>query len=240
MKTDPQRDADGLECPKCGRSLPLDMLRCPQCGQEMYPEAVEQEETTDEPADWPHPDPLFFLLIYLVSVMGLVFFNLVDTSSDGLPVRWKIWLISALIAFGDGWWISRRCSLRGKSGRTLALLGTVTTVTAIVMGILNEMNWRNGSRPEFWDWVLFAGWIVTLLAAAVGVAVGQWRRSVSKPLKPRSEKQLYRKLLQYCQHKPQMVERLIEYERERAPRGSRLDWLESAVQRRERNRRRTP
>jgi len=234
MKSNPQQDADGVECPKCGRSLPLYIVRCPHCGQEMYPEAVEGEETTNEPADRSYLDPLFFFFTYILSSIVLLF--LIVLSID-LTARWKIWMITALIVFGDSWWISQRYSFRGKSERTLALLEAGTTVPAIVLSTLGEMRWRDGSQPEFWDWVLFAGWIITLLAAMIGVEVGQSFRSDEDNPLPRSEKELYQKLLQYCHHNPRMVERQIEYERKQAPRGSRVDWLQNAVQRQERGRR---
>ncbi|MGA9382288.1 MAG: hypothetical protein WBV73_26300 [Phormidium sp.] len=43
------------------------------------------------------------------------------------------------------------------------------------------------------------------------------------------EKQLYQKLLQKSRGDQQLVERLVEYERRRDPRSSRIDHLQTAI-----------
>ena len=53
----------------------------------------------------------------------------------------------------------------------------------------------------------------------------------------RKEKQLYQKLLQRSRGDRQLVERLIEYERRRSPDSSRIDLLQSAIYRWQRDNR---
>lgn len=73
--------------------------------------------------------------------------------------------------------------------------------------------------------------VVLIITLARTVNLGSWNIGSIK------ENQLYQKLLTKSRGDRNLVERLIEYERQRSPRSNRADLLQSAIYRWERDRR---
>jgi hypothetical protein len=89
--------------------------------------------------------------------------------------------------------------------------------------------------------ITLAGWAVVILAAFLGAKTA--RRLVRDALAEelfasvKSEDDLYQDLLQKVRFDDQVVERLVEYERQYAPNASRATLLEYAIRRWERDNR---
>jgi hypothetical protein len=235
-----------IECPRCGELVHLDLTRCSNCGLNFY--------LADEEGEWWEAN----------ESVSETRFAWLDISFVAIVVGW---LVSALLAFGIHYLLAQVYGSRstGLLGRVVLLLaspagafvggGVVAAIAerrpiphGFILGVLSvgdaivlEAYWRDLSLGNLLSATTILGWGLTMLA---GVVSAYWymkrarQEMVAALFYPsEGESQRYDELYMKVGYDEKRVERLIEYERQRAPGKSREEWIERAIQRWDRDNR---
>lgn len=245
-------DSNDLECPHCGATFYYELTRCPKCGRNLYPDDDESESGADS---WgvtpeslksatprnPVPHPLTGILIgsFLSGVIGLILFftlnNLLSPAeSSGSPTRFLPLASVPLGAFIGGYIATAiNQGFPIPSGIAVGLLSLAPAL--LITTYQHNLATESLFQPETLPW-----WTATLVLAILGSTLRQ--RTTPQPViqqlfTPRTEDQLYTALLTKVQFDRPTAESLITYEQKRAPRATRFEWIQNAIDRWERDNR---
>ncbi len=236
-----------LECARCGATFYYELTRCPNCGVNLY-------EPDDDLDDWQEKTaegelsssflkrlrfPAAILLGWLLSgILSLVFYIPLRTAlarSTDSAIQLLILVSVALGTFAGGYLAFRIAQRRANlSGLLIGVLGIGFAV------LLTAHEWGQASLlPLSFGAVL--GWAFIALSGLGGGAVAQkmLQKNTLDLLfpAPPSEDELYQDLLTKVRFDRQVAERLIGYERERAPQATQGYLIQSAIQRWQRDNR---
>jgi len=239
-------DDHQIECPRCGEMVHFELTRCSNCGLNFY--------LADEEGEWWEAE----------QSVSRVRSSLPDISLVAILLGW---LVSALIAFGIHFLVAQVYGSQSTSlsGRVVLLFanplgsfvgGVVVAALAerkpishgIILGLLSvgdslllEAYWRDLSQVNLLRPITVLGWGLTMLAGVLAayLYMKRARQEMVEALFYPSEwdSQRYDELYMKVGYNVDRVERLIEYERRRAPGKSREEWIERAIQRWERDNR---
>ena len=229
-----------LECPHCGASFHYELNRCPSCGINIYfPEEEEPGEFSEAITSF--IDSYRFLLGTLAGWIAAIVLSL----TLYLPIRFAFTMpqseyvvylvVVACITIGSfaGGFFAIRVA-KEKVILGAMLVGLVSIGIAIVI-LLQE--W--GSVLPFAGVIL--GWLVIFAASFIGgkVAENMLRKVTFETLfvVPQTEENLYQDLFIKAGYNHNIAKRLIEYERQRAPKAKRAELIQGAIQRWERDNR---
>jgi len=223
-----------LECPHCGATFHYELTRCPNCGVNIYfPD--EEEDGDFSKAFTRFVDSFRFPLGILAGWTAAIVLSL----SLYLPIRftfttpqsgyvvYSIVVVCIIVgAFAGGFFAIR--VTREKVILSAALVGLVSVGIAIVI-LLRE--WRTVLPFP----TVPLGWLVILTASFVGAKVAEnmlQKVSVeSLYVVPQTEENLYQDLFIKAGYDHNVANRLIEYERQRAPQAKRSQLIRNAIQR---------
>jgi len=232
-----------LECPHCGATFHYELTRCPNCGVNIYfPEEEEEGELSQAFSNF--VDTFRFPLGILAGWTATI----VLSFSLYLPIRFAFTLpqspyvvYSIVVAcIGVGTFAGGFVALRVAKEKIIpaALLAGLVGVGVAIVILLRE--W--GSVLPFPGVIL--GWPVILAVGYAGVKVAEsmLQKATFETLfvVPPTEENLYQDLFIKTGYDHDIAKRLIEYERQRAPKASRSKWIRNAIQRWERDNRTGP
>jgi hypothetical protein len=228
-------DDNTYECPNCGAKVYPEMTRCPQCGQNMYPDddgRAEVEELTPTPV-W--VSSLGSLLIgwMIAAGIALIVHFVVDAfvspillGSWGKLILFMAGPLGALVGAYVGTGLLRKRS---------RLMGAVVGMLTVLVLVLLATHWVKVTFS-----LLFSPWGVLLgfLTILAGI-LGGWLTEAFSPDSNWKEKWkvhrwedlLYQDLLRKVRFNGSAADRLIEYERTQSPQSSRLELIQSAIDR---------
>jgi hypothetical protein len=234
-------DDNTFECPNCGATVYPEMTRCPHCGQTMYPEDVPDEsiiESNPEPGwaasfgavlvGWMVAAGLMFLINFIVARF------VIPPLSGGLA-RFILFLAAPLGAAVGGFvsasLVRRNCKVMG------GIIGAL----AIPVSLLLATHWTRVSLSFLLDPWIFGTCVLTIIAGVFG----GWLRTAFNRSADWQEKwkirgwedMLYQELLRKVRFNGSTADRLIEYERNQKPEASRLELIQNAIQRLDRDNR---
>lgn len=231
--------AHEIECPRCSAQVSMEHTHCPNCGLNFYmPEAndwPELEEQPDTPVETFTRQALLVLLGWLIIAgMAFVLFALLRTAlrDPGYGDIWYVLVLSATAALGA--WVSARFAQQAH----LWVSGLVG-VGAVGISILFDAFRQDLAVAGLIRPTTLLTWFVIM---AVSLLLGWWEARQALRVDhllfaSPTETELYETLLARLRYDQAMLERLVDYERQRAPHGSRAQWLRSALQRWERDNR---
>jgi DNA-directed RNA polymerase subunit RPC12/RpoP len=248
-------DPTEIECGHCGTHFSYELLRCPNCGSRVYEPEVDEESKTKSNSEIPLGAATRLVVKELFSkalviVWGLVSIAIAILIYIGLrPVFHNATKILALIiiyvcagcgaligGFIAGRFSNRRISWDGLVVGLLSLGGALALLAHEFFDL----------KVAFLSWVTPFGWALVLSAGWAGAYIANRSKNEIMP-EPTSEKQtytaeseeygLYYELLLKVNFDTEVAERLIEDEGRQRPMASRVDWIESAIQGWERDKR---
>jgi hypothetical protein len=232
-------DDNTYECPSCGAKIYPEMTRCPECGQNMYPEDDERTQAEAAPTTSAWVSFLGTLLIGWMIAAGLaliVHFVIDAFVSPIMPGSWGkiILFIAGPLGSFVGAYVG--AGLLRKNQR---LVGGVVGALNVPVLVLLATHWVKVTLS-----LLFSPWGVLLgfLTILAGV-LGGWFSETFSPDSNWKEKWrvrswedlLYQDLLRKVRFNGSAADRLIEYERKQSPQASRLELIQSAIERWERD-----
>jgi len=232
-----------IKCPRCGEEVYYDLTRCSNCNLSLYPQEVDlgEEEFLGNPVngfdDWPI-SPGALLIGWLVSsaiIIGLhIFlsrFGVIGVSTyRGRLILLGIDPIGMMIAgYISGMMVSQRPALHG------SILGII----GIGISIFMEMYWRDIKLEGLIRIDIVVSWILIVVSAISGTVIAYRRahRFDGKLISVDIEGALYDNLLMKVGYNSNVVQRLIEFERNKDPGAGRVLLLRRAINRWERDNR---
>jgi hypothetical protein len=234
-------DDNTYECPNCGAKIYPEQTRCPQCGQNMYPED-EQSVTTD--TDQVAPGWLSLLGVTLIGWLiasGVAFLihaivaklmPTVQVNSPGVAALFGASILGTLA----GGYVSA-----GMGKQRPILIGGLIGLLSIPVAVLFATRWVEVTPQLLLNpWVIGVGVLIFL-----GGMVGGWinQKYAQNPEWKEKwrvrgwEDLLYQDLLRKVRFNGSAAERLIDYERKQDPQASRMNLIQSAIERWERDNR---
>jgi len=235
-----------IECAQCGSSFYHELTRCPNCGTSVYPldnseelwEGFEQKDPLDTFAMVSNSVGVVFAGLFAASLITLspyFFIKRFITPSDYLGMQALIFTITVVGALGGGFIAGRfskhRASFHGIVVGFLSV-GLALLLTAFEVDI-NNMN----KFPPVYMPII--GWGLVTLAGLVGAELAiRWAQKAALEglfTSKKSEKDLYQDLLRKVRHDHMVANRLVEYERQRAPNASNAYLIQNAINRWERD-----
>lgn len=234
-------DDNTYECPNCGAKIYPEMTRCPQCGQSMYPEdeQTSQEEAETVPGNW--GSILGAILVaWLIAagialLLNIILGSLISPSILG-PIGKSILFIAGPAGALVGAYVGA-----GMARQHSKIMGVVVGVLTLPVLALLATHWVVVST----DFLVSPFSILTGLLTLVGGSGGGWLSekfsldsSWKEKLRVRGwEDLLYQDLLRKVRFNGSIADRLIDFERKQDPQASRLDLIQSAIDRWERDNR---
>lgn len=241
----PDSTANEIECPNCGERVQAYFTACPNCGLSFYPEdedeparfPVTRADTALQPAP-PKPEHKTFSILALlagwVASTAITYLgnNLagrlfpVRVPGQALPLQALLFAAGPLGALAGGFLAARIAQER------VAWHGLGVSILSLASIFLFEAYWRDlGSQPV--GLATAASMALALGTGPLGALIWQrWQVSASGLASlpgPVDEKRLYYDLLSRVRHDIDAAERLIAYEARRRPKGSRAEWIASAL-----------
>jgi ribosomal protein L37E len=233
-------DQQQIECPRCGEEVYYELTRCPNCGLNFYLTDQQgdwwegERNVSEERAPWLDVSIVGLLLGWLVS--GMMAFGVhyliaqvFRSSSPSFIPQILIIFVNPAGAFIGGW------VAIAFAERNAILHGIALGLFSIGDAILLEAYWRDLSYENLIRGQTILGWGLTLLAALLATSLYMKRaqRDMVKALffPDRAESRLYEELYVKVGYDRDRVERLIDYERQRAPKEGRAELIERAIQR---------
>lgn len=234
-------DDNTYECPNCGAKIYPEMTRCPQCGQSMYPEdeQTSQEEAATVAGNWSSILGAF-LVAWLIAagialLLNIILASLISPSRLGLIGK------TVLFIAGPAGALAGAYVGAGMARQHYKIMGIVVGVLTLPVLMLLATHWVAVS----FDFLLRPFSILTGLLTLVGGSGGGWLYEKfsqdsgwKEKLRVRGwEDLLYQDLLRKVRFNGSIADRLIDYERKQDPQASRLDLIQSAIERWERDNR---
>jgi hypothetical protein len=239
-----------IECANCGEEFYYELTRCPRCGRSVYP-LDEDESTGGKPYSpmyrWVSPQ-LSFLYGWLVgSVIAFLLHQvlhqfvspllltgqIVVEGNVDLVIPLLLTVMSMIGAFGGGF-------LTGSLARQQYMpYGIAFLLLYMVTTFLLETVWTKVTFLYMLQPINLIRWFLILSDGATGVWIA-WKMAANRQSKrgiaPGGE-DLYWDLLLKVRFDDATANRLIEHEKQRAPRASRQELIERAIQRWEKDNR---
>jgi len=225
-----------LECPNCGASVYYELTRCPKCGWNFYDADANEafEPARQEPwwdaawvgslkavlSGWLAAAAVTFALHYSIS-------RIYAPETLNLPAQAILFFSGPLGALAGGY-LAGALAKRRQAGHGLAV-GMLTIGAALLL----ETHWHEVTTAFLLQPAAWLNWIVTVLAGIAGEVI--YTRSNEQAALPRwivtSEEDLYRNLLAKVRSNPETAERLIAFERQKAPQAGRRMLIQNAIER---------
>jgi hypothetical protein len=234
-------DDNSYECPNCGATIYPEMTRCPQCGHSIYPEndeSVPIEAVATTPAWISFMGTMLIGWIIAVGIALIVHFVMDAFVSPSALGSWGKMILFGAGPFGAvvGAFVST-----GLYRKRSILMGGVVGALAVPVLVLLATHWVKVTLS-----LLFSSWGVLLgfLTILAGV-LGGWLSINFSPESDWEEKWrvhgwedlLYQDLLRKVRFNGSAADRLIEFERKQTPQASRLELIQNAIDRWERDNR---
>ena len=228
-----------IECTRCGAAVPYDLTVCPACGLNFY----ESDPHDDWQAEWtvPHEDgpgltvggiSVAGVLLGVISGAGVMF--VLQVWSNALdPGFWgaaALLIFSGIAAGAVGGGVAAFIAADRHLG-----VAIVTALFLLGLEIFFEAFWRDLALQALLTPRVLLTWGAILVAAGLA---GIWQRNRDlrvDPLLWGNEDDLYMALLTKIGYDRDVAERLIAFERERAPQAPRAVLIRSAIRRWERD-----
>jgi hypothetical protein len=241
---DRQFDDNQIECARCGERFDLSLTRCPGCGASVYPlegddESWEVRHSRQPPTQLEllaHSAGLLLvcaLLAAAVSLLSYIALRRLFLAGAGPAAVGTAIIASALPGSLAGGYLAGRFA-RGRFALHGALAGALNLVSPLLL-IAHEFGAPFGST------LLLPAALLNPLAGYAGarLALRHLRQELVKELFAPAQDQaaLYQELLEKVRFDQDAAERLIAFERRRAPEAGRPAWIESAIRRWERDNR---
>jgi hypothetical protein len=233
-------DDNTFECPNCGAKIYPEMTRCPQCGQNMYPEDEQPPADMDVPsAGW--LTSLGAVLIGWMVASGIVLLlnfilaafisppSLGNFSKAGLLLAGPVGtLLGSYVAAGIG---------RPQTG----WLGAIVGILTLPILVLLATHWVEVTPAFSLNlWVMLSGGL-TIFAGLIGAWLHyKFSQDIAWKEKWRVrgwEDLLYQDLLRKVRFNGSIADRLIEFERKQDPDATRLELIQKAIDRWDRDNR---
>lgn len=234
-------DDNTYECPNCGAKVYPEMSRCPECGQNMYP---EDDERTQAEAVLTTPAWVSFAGTLLMGWMiaagiALIVHFVIDAFVS--PVMLGSWGKVILFMAGPLGGLVGAYVGAGLLRKNSRLMGGVVGLLTVPVMVLLATHWVKVTLNLLYSpWGVFLG-MLTILAGILG----GWISETFSPDSSWKEKWrvhgwedlLYQDLLRKVRFNGTTADRLIEYERKQSPQASRLELIQSAIDRWDRDNR---
>jgi hypothetical protein len=231
-----------IECAHCGARFYYELLNCPQCGRSVYGEEEEPDlyAGPEPPAARRLGDAAGVLLGWFAAglVLAVVFLPLrsaLRISPHTAGEHALLWITAAAAAFAAGFLAGRFTSHRGR------LLGLLAGAGSAGLAFLLVVVLYGSALPLLADPLSWLGALLAVLSGWGGSALvnrlggEDAAEALFGPVI--QENRLYQRLLAICRHDKDTAERLVEYERRRAPGAARREWIQRAIERWERENR---
>lgn len=234
-------DENTFECPSCAATVYPEMTRCPHCGQTMYPEDVPDESTSVNNTEPGWAAYLGAVLVGGMVAAGLMFLinfivaRFVTPPLVGGMARFILFLAAPLGAAVGGY------ASASLVGRNVKLMGAMIGALTIPVSLLLATHWTRVSSSFLLDPWILGTCLLTILAGVFG----GWLRSSFTRKSSWQEKwkirgwedMLYQDLLRKVRFNGSTADRLIEFERKQKPEASRLELIQNAIERLDRDNR---
>lgn len=234
-------DDNTFECPNCGATVYPEMTRCPNCGRNMYPDD-ESSETGEEQVGrlrWIPALGATLIGWMVISGIALVFHfavaGIVSPSTIGGVGKIVLFLAAPVGALVGGY----VCA--GLTKFHPPLLGGVAAAFSLPVLVLLATHWIQVTLSWLLNPLVIAIGLLTILGG-VGGAWLHLRFSQDTGWKEKWrvrgwEDMLYQDLLRRVRFNGSAADRLIEYERSLKPQATRLELIQQAIERWERDNR---
>jgi hypothetical protein len=234
-------DDNSFECPQCGAKIYPEMSRCPQCGQNLYPEDELESQASQESTapKWMISSGAvlvgWLLSSGFVALVNILVATLSSQSAIGLAAKVVLMLVGPVGAFAGSYVAAAIYP------KYAAWLGAVIGVLDLPVLALFATRWVQvdiSTLLSLWAVVVAA---LTLLSGLFGAWL-HYKLTLDTGWKEKWqvrgwEDLLYQDLLRKVRFNGSVAERLIEYERQQDPSASRLQLIQNAIERWERDNR---
>jgi len=225
-----------MVCPKCGAVVDLDLTRCPACGLDFYPEEKSGELEPEAPENKTGWLNVFVAVLAGIFISTLIAFILNFIAAQFYPAS-QVTGIGSFILFAAG-------PLGAVSGGFVAaslaherpfLPAFCVSFLTIPVVVLLNTRWQStvftANSITAWITILLAGPAGAFLQTRLkhGIKWPGWNKN--------GEAALYQDLLVKSRFDNDRADRLIAYEKRRNPHGNRLELIQSAIDRWERDNR---
>ncbi len=234
-------DEKTFECPNCGAVVYPEMTRCPQCGHNMYPEDEEEPQGEAEIPSAGWITSLGAALIGWMIACGIALLVNFIIAAFNTPVTLGIGGITLLLLAGPlgasvgGYVAAGIDSHHGK------WIGAISSVLALPILLLFATHWvKVDITFVLTPLVILASAGTILLGALGGWLHHKFTQDTDWKEKWRVrgwEDLLYQDLLRKVRFNGSAADRLIEYERQQNPAATRLQLIQNAIERWERDNR---
>ncbi len=228
-----------IECPHCGAKVFYDLTRCPECGHSFYPLDEEEAPAREHPPGW--ITWLRGVLIGWLAAAAVEFiaYRLLRTAytPSSLPVGGQVFLLifPVFASFGGGWLAGISAGQPGEQAALWQGLGVVLPNLATVLLLASA--WIDITVKNLLSPAILVACAAMVPAAWAGAWIFQRNQENSTPIAPSFEYEydLYHDLLAWVHFDKDVADRLLENERRRTPRATRLELIENAIRRLERD-----
>jgi hypothetical protein len=240
---EPDSRSDEIECAHCGAHFYYELLECPQCGAKVYGSEEIDEEDHPQAGEAGAPSgleagPLLLGLFTAALLLAALFLPLrggLGIPSGSTPERLLLWALAAASAFPAGWLAGRFASRQPRLQGFLAGLGTSLLAVLLAAAVSGT------AAPLLRDPISWAALPLTALTGLGGANLALrmlGTQAVNTLFGPViQENLLYQRLLAIARNDREVVERLIAYERRQRPGASRVELMQMAIARWERDNR---
>jgi hypothetical protein len=220
---------DGIECPKCGAYIRVTQSICPHCGLNLYPTDYNHQELIEGVDSGSLSLSLQAILIgwlaggFVFFILHLLLRSLIAAQANQEIIISSISVLGGLISgLVTGFIINEKPACHG------IFVGCLTVGT----DILFDFYWHNVGEEGFINLGSAITWIMIVFCAIVGSIFAYHSPFSTKTYEfPEDEYSIYRDLLSRVQNDPNVVERLVEFERTKIPHADRIVLMKNALQR---------
>jgi MFS family permease len=223
-----------MACPRCGAVVNIDLIRCPECGLEFYPEESAQEfEHIPSKTNGLLVVGAILLGVFISAIIAFIFYFITSLLFPGAYINSVgsiiLFIAGPLGAFVGGY-------VTSSLSRWKPYLSTcIVSILTIPFLMLLNTRWQTSSitTNNILDWTL-----VILAAPASAYLHSRFKQGIKWPnWSSGSEEKLYNNLLVKARFDRERTDRLIAYEKRRNPYGTRIELIQSAIDRWERDNR---
>jgi hypothetical protein len=234
-------DDNSYECPNCGAKIYPEMTRCPQCGHIMYPEEEDLAQAEAVPTTPTWVSILGVLLIGWIIAGGIALIIHFVMDAFVSPYQLGNWGKIILFMAGPLGAVIGAFVCAGLYRQQSKLVGGVVGVLTVPVLVLLATHWVKVTLSLlFSPWGALLGFL-TILAGVLGGWLSETFSSGSdwkeKWRVQGWEDLLYQDLLRKVRFNGSAADRLIEFEHKQTPQASRLELIQSAIKRWERDNR---
>jgi hypothetical protein len=227
-----------LECPNCGANVYYELTRCPKCGWNFYdPDANEDPAETEreggEGSGWLNSLKAVFVGWLAAAALAFGFHYAVSRlyAPEALELPgWVALFLSGPVATLAGGYLAG-VNAKSKPGVHGLIVGILTIGSALLL----ESHWREVTPGILTDPLIWINWMLVILAGAGGDLIYA-KLNAQRPVElPRwlvlREEDLWQDLLAKVGYDQATAERLIAFERTKAPQAVRSMLIQNAIER---------